>query len=237
MVSHSADFKGITLVSSIIREFFLKEIHRFISALLSFLLTFFPTLGEYKTLASQLIGLLFIKVTSNSVSASKFRKENQSIFETFVCLMDDVLWDPFARLINFVNKSQHMSIVEIALRHLVDSPKRRNYFIDLLNSLSVDVQSDLAHRLVEECVKVLSNSKWKMLVGPLEITLTLLGSLHHPDLVKTYPDVTSPFLRVVIHTNKDEVRPFVLHIYTTALSKKGGSEIKCVFEFNSGPGF
>jgi hypothetical protein len=60
----------------------------------------------------------------------------------------------------------------------------------------------------------------EVLAGLLETILTLLESLHHPDLLNTYPYVTSQFLRVVIHTDNDEVRRFLLYVSTTALSKR-----------------
>jgi hypothetical protein len=36
------------------------------------------------------------------------------MFETFICSMDDVPWDPFARVICSIDKAQHPWIVQIA---------------------------------------------------------------------------------------------------------------------------
>jgi hypothetical protein len=69
----------------------------------------------------------------------------------------------------FIDRSRHSFIIEIALKHLVDSPNERSYFIDLLKSSALYMQNDLTHRFVEECVKVQPHSKAEMLVGLLTI--------------------------------------------------------------------
>jgi hypothetical protein len=69
--------------------------------------------GEHQKLAIQLIELFVIYVTADSVSASKFIMENQSIFEMFVCSMGDVSWDLCARIMRFIDRAQHLLIVEI----------------------------------------------------------------------------------------------------------------------------
>jgi hypothetical protein len=71
----------------------------------------------------------------------------------------------------------------------------------------------------------------EVLVGLPEIILTLLGSLHHPDLMDTYLYATSQFLRVVIHTDKDEVHRFLLYVYTTAFSKRADPRSNVALNF------